>query len=83
MEESYSDWYKTLWEKQKLLVTSNFSFSPQCFQKTCFPGASKGVIVWEWVKQKKKSMVLYSASVGNNILEKVLWSSNPLPDNKF
>ena len=22
---------------------------PQCFQKVCFPGASKGVIVWEWV----------------------------------
>ena len=21
---------------------------PQCFQKTCFPGASKGVIVWEF-----------------------------------
>ena len=23
---------------------------PQCFQKACFPGASKGVIVWEWAK---------------------------------
>ena len=23
---------------------------PQCFRKACFPGASKGVIVWEWVK---------------------------------
>ena len=22
----------------------------QCFQEACFPGASKGVIVWEWVK---------------------------------
>ena len=22
----------------------------ECFQKACFPGASKGVIVWEWVK---------------------------------
>ena len=22
---------------------------PQCFQKACFPGVSKGVIVWEWV----------------------------------
>ena len=22
---------------------------PQCFQKACFPGASKGVIVLEWV----------------------------------
>ena len=25
----------------------------QCFQKACFPGASKGVIVWEWVKSFK------------------------------
>ena len=25
---------------------------PQCFQKGCFPGASKGVIVWEWFKGK-------------------------------
>ena len=24
---------------------------PPCFQKACFPGASKGVIVWEWIKQ--------------------------------
>ena len=23
---------------------------PQIFQKACFPGASKGAIVWEWVK---------------------------------
>ena len=27
-----------------------FLFFPQCFKKACFPGASKGVIVWEWVK---------------------------------
>ena len=24
---------KTLWEKEKLLDRSNFSFTPQCFQK--------------------------------------------------
>ena len=24
------------------------------FQKACFPGASKGVIVWEWVKGEDK-----------------------------
>ena len=34
-------------KKEKLLVMSNFSFFPQFFQKDCFPGASKGVIVWE------------------------------------
>ena len=27
-----------------------FLLFPQCFHKACFPGASKGVIVWEWVK---------------------------------
>ena len=26
-----------------------FLLFPQCFQKACFPGESKGVIVWEWV----------------------------------
>ena len=29
-----------------------FLLFPQCFQKACFPGASTGVIVWEWVKTK-------------------------------
>ena len=27
-----------------------FLLFPLCFQEGCFPGASKGVIVWEWVK---------------------------------
>ena len=26
-----------------------FLLFPQCFQKACFLGSSKGVIVWEWV----------------------------------
>ena len=30
-----------------------FLLFPQCFQKTCFPGVSKGVVVWEWVKYNK------------------------------
>ena len=34
MAESSLNGLKTLWEKEKLIVTSNFSFS-QCFQKTC------------------------------------------------
>ena len=28
----------------------HFLLFPQCFQKVSFPEASKGVIVWEWVK---------------------------------
>ena len=38
-------------KKEKNACTSNFSFSPQCFLNASFPDASKGVIVWEWVKQ--------------------------------
>ena len=30
----------------------------QCFQKACFPGASKGVIVWEWVNPLPDNKIL-------------------------
>ena len=30
-----------------------FLLFPQCFQKACFPWASEGVVVWEWVIQKR------------------------------
>ena len=34
---------------------------PQCLQKACFPGASKGVIVWEWVKPPfHQQLVIYT-----------------------
>ena len=33
-------------------VCQHFLLFPQCFQKASFPDASKGVIVWEWVKPK-------------------------------
>ena len=36
--------------KGKIARFVQFLLFPQCFQKACFPGASKGVIVWEWVK---------------------------------
>ena len=31
---------------------------PQCFQKACFPGASKGVIVLEWVNPLPDDKIL-------------------------
>ena len=37
--------------KGEIARNEQFLLFPQCFQKACFPGASKGVIVWEWVKQ--------------------------------
>ena len=37
--------------KEEIARYEQFLLFPQCFQKACFPGASKGVIVWEWVKK--------------------------------
>ena len=39
--------------KGEIARYEQFLLFPQCFQKACFPGASKGVIVWEWIKQMK------------------------------
>ena len=36
--------------KGEIARYEQFLLYPQCFQKACFPGVSKGVIVWEWVK---------------------------------
>ena len=36
--------------KGEIARYEQFLLFPQCFQKACFPGASEGVIVWEWVK---------------------------------
>ena len=42
--------------KGEIARYEQFLLFPQCFQKACFPGASKGVIVWEWVKQVKRTL---------------------------
>ena len=35
--------------KAEIARYEQFLLFPQSFQKACFPGVSKGVIVWEWV----------------------------------
>ena len=35
--------------KGEIARFEQFLLFPQCFQKACFPEASKSVIVWEWV----------------------------------
>ena len=35
--------------KREIARYKQFLLYPQCFQKACFLGASKGVIVWEWI----------------------------------
>ena len=37
--------------KGEIARYEQFLLFPQCFQKACFPGVSKGVIVWEWVNR--------------------------------
>ena len=39
--------------KGEIARYEQFLLFPQCFPKTCFQAASKGVIVWEWVKQNE------------------------------
>ena len=40
-----------LFQTKKGLQTryEQFLLFPQCFQNVCFPGVSKGVVVWGWV----------------------------------
>ena len=38
--------------KEETARYEQFLLYPQCFQKACLPRASKGVIVWEWVKDE-------------------------------
>ena len=37
--------------KGEIARYERFLLFPQCFKKACFPGASKAVIVWEWVNR--------------------------------
>ena len=44
-----SKWVEKTVGKGEIPRYEQFLLFPQCFQKACFPAASKGVIVWEWV----------------------------------
>ena len=42
-------WVENTVGRGEIARLEQFLIFPQCFQKACFPGASKGVIVWEWL----------------------------------
>ena len=42
--------------KGEIARYEQFLLFPRCFLKACFPGASKGVIAWEWVKRDENTM---------------------------
>ena len=49
---SVFDRVENIVEKGEIARYEQFLLFPQCFQKACFPGASKSVIVWEWVESR-------------------------------
>ena len=46
-----SKWVENTLGKGEIARYEQFLLFPLCFLKANFPGASKGVIVWEWVKR--------------------------------
>ena len=57
--------------KGEIARNEQFLLFPQCFQKACFPEASKGVIVWEWVNYNslKSQMKLQLSEIPNLVKE--------------
>ena len=51
MAESYPNGRKHCGKRRNCLLQAISPF-PTVFQKACFPGASKGVIVWELVNNQ-------------------------------
>ena len=47
-----SKWVENTVGKGEIACYEQFLLFPQCFQKAGFLGASKDVIVWEWVNAK-------------------------------
>ena len=43
-------WVENTLGKGEIAGYEQFLLFLQCFRNVCFPEASKGVIVWEWVK---------------------------------
>ena len=61
--------------KGEIARYDQFLLFPQCFQKACFPGASKDVIVWEWVNSsnvESRSDCTFCEEVGLNIEPNVM-----------
>ena len=56
--KKFSEWVENTVDKGEIARYEQFLLLPQCFQKACFPGASKVVIVWEWVNSLPNDKIL-------------------------
>ena len=78
----FSKWVENTVGKGEIARYEQFLLFPQCFQKACFLGASKGVIVWEWVNIKtvtgRPMYVTYNC--GCTLKCHIV---NPFPNNRF
>ena len=67
-----SKWVENTVGKVEILCYEQFLLFPQCFQKACFPEASKGVIVWEWVNYNSlKSQIKLQLSEITNLAKEL------------
>ena len=48
----FSEWVENTVGKGEIARYEQFLLFPQCFQKACFPGASKGVIGYFFTRQQ-------------------------------
>ena len=53
--------------KGEIACYKQFLLFPQCFQKACYPGGSKGV--WEWVKVSFATLVAFAARADQSKVE--------------
>ena len=53
MAENYPSWLKTLWEKDKLLITSNLSFSHSVFKRLVLQTRKNQGLFGKELKEKK------------------------------
>ena len=76
--------------KEEIAHYEQFLLFPQCFQKACFPRASKGVIVWEWVSltgvlKHSPSTVhgLYPVNVRISLQKTNAWQIQPVKQHTY
>ena len=67
-----SKWVENTVGKGEIACYEQFLLFPQCFQKPSLAGASKGVIVWEWVNVNNLCMgiwgCIFNIEIERNIL---------------
>ena len=59
--------------KGEIACYEQFLLFQQCFQKACFPGALKGVIVWEWVKYASRIVSPWTYKILLNFFLSECW----------